>query len=175
MLTDNTDLCLYSQIPEKMCKDDKGAKSFPLSSPECVTGIPATSLLPCSTSWLGRAGKAREPHITSLVLAKKKIPSPERGSHVVGHHSFVISSLPAIPGILHNVPLAQNSAFGRVRGRSGQGNHMSLAIIYSSCQVFPSQKHILVGDKKIFMESEQLNPVVGSHKQEDHRMSWFKV
>lgn len=104
-----------------MCKDDKGAKSFPLPSPECVTGcsnpqgVPATSLLPSRTSWLGWAGRARElPH--QQPSPSKKIPFSEGRSPVVRHHRFVISSLPAIPGILHEVPLAQNSASGRVRG-----------------------------------------------------------
>lgn len=147
-----TDLCLYSQIPGQMCKDDKGAKSFPLSSPECVTGclnpqgVPATSLLPCRTSWLGWAGRAREPaapcHQLSPSKKKKSLLQRPVGSPVAGHHSFVISSLPEIPGILHKVPLAQSSASGRVRGSSGQGNHMSLAITYRSCQVLPSQGYI---------------------------------
>ena len=35
-----SDLQLHSQIPERMCKEDKGGKSFPLSFPEHVTPCP---------------------------------------------------------------------------------------------------------------------------------------
>lgn len=101
-----------------------------LSQPTgCFCYLPAA--LQDLMAGLGRESQGAPHHQLSPSKKKtKKTPSPEGISPVVGHHSFVISSLPAIPGILHKVPLPQNSASGRVRRSSGQGNHMNLAIIH---------------------------------------------
>lgn len=105
------DLQLYNWIPEKMCKEDKGAKSFPLSSPEHVAGCPnpqGVHVTYPAALWdlMARlGGDCPGPAAPTYQLSPGKgagsLLQRSVSSPVFRHHNIVIDPLPGIPGILH--------------------------------------------------------------------------
>ena len=124
-------------------------------------GVPAT--YPAAPQDLA-AGLGRErpgagsPHTPAESWQKGRLPSPEvceQSCCRASRHRYQLSPSNPWHFAESKVPLAQHSVSGRVRGGSGRGNHMSLAVTCWLRRVFPSQKYIWLRNKKVFMKSEQ--------------------
>lgn len=127
-----------------MCKEDKGAKSFPSSSPEHVTGCHNPQGVPATYSstpqdlmdGLGRERPgAGSPYAPGESWQRGRLPFPEvceQSCCRASQHPYQLSPSNPWHFAQSKVPLAQCSASGMVSGGSGQGNEMSLAIAYWS-------------------------------------------
>lgn len=150
-----------------MFKEDKGAKSFPASSPEHVAGCPSPQGVPATyppalQDLRARLGREHPvpgcPHSPAESWQRGILPFPEvceQSCCRTPRHCYQPSPSNPQRFALSKVPLAQCSASGRVRGGSGQGNHMSLDVTCWSRRVFPSQECIWLGNKKVSMKFEQ--------------------